>query len=119
MAEKGKHRPSYSITLPALNNNSALHIDTVSAQTVPHQASLNITVEPDDLDKPSSRVAAFGYVAGFCAHSVLKVLKCDICKEKLVVETGDAESDTDTHSLTANLNRGGLKFPSARVWLPL
>ncbi|KAH9383142.1 hypothetical protein HPB48_023877 [Haemaphysalis longicornis] len=30
----------------------------------------------------------------FCARFVFKILKCDICKEKLVVESGDAESDT-------------------------
>lgn len=29
--------------------------------------------------------------------------------------SGDAESETDMYSLTANLNRGGLKFPSACV----
>lgn len=73
-------------TLPAVNSDGLLHIDTVSAQTVPHQACFDIAVESDVLDKLSPRVAVFGYVAGYCAHSVLKVLKCDICKEKLVVE---------------------------------
>lgn len=98
-----------------VSNDSKLLNDTVSAQPVPHHACLNITVESGDLDKLSSRVAVFGYVAGLCARFVSKVLKCT---EMLVVESGDTDSDTDMYFLTAHLNLSGLNFPSD-VWLLL
>lgn len=100
-------------TLPIVSDDDLFDTDNVSPQSAAPLSHFDITVESVDLDKLSSPVAVFGYVAGFYVHSVLKVLKCDNCK-KLVVEK-DAQIDTDIHSLTWKLNRGGLNFPSACV----
>lgn len=55
------------------------------------------------------------YVGGYCAHAALKVLKCESCREHLVFNGHDADPEDDTHSLIKQLDRGGLKFPSALV----
>ncbi|KAG0420450.1 hypothetical protein HPB47_003482, partial [Ixodes persulcatus] len=55
------------------------------------------------------------YVGWYCAHAALKVLKCESCREHLVFNGHDADPKEDTHSLIKQLDRCGLKFPSALV----
>lgn len=66
--------------------------------------SFNIAVCSEDLDSLSSCVPVFGYVGGFCAHSVTKTVKCNFCREQLVeCETAEID-DADVHSSAASLN---------------
>ncbi|KAH8020180.1 hypothetical protein HPB51_025341 [Rhipicephalus microplus] len=77
--------------------------------------SFSVHVSDADLDELRAQMAVIGYVGGYCAHAAMKVLKCESCQRQLVVTGNTAETGEDTHSLIAQLDRGGLKFPSALV----
>ncbi|KAH8018464.1 hypothetical protein HPB51_007018 [Rhipicephalus microplus] len=77
--------------------------------------SFSVHVSDADLDELRAQMPVIGYVGGYCAHAAMKVLKCESCQRQLVVTRNTAETGEDTHSLIAQLDRGGLKFPSALV----
>lgn len=53
------------------------------------------------------------YLAGYCCYVVLKKIKCECCKEKLVLT--DELVVEDSYSLIKNLTRGGLLYPHDSV----
>uniref|UniRef100_A0A6M2CWH5 Putative transposable element n=1 Tax=Rhipicephalus microplus TaxID=6941 RepID=A0A6M2CWH5_RHIMP len=77
--------------------------------------SFSVHVSDADLDELRAQMPVIGYVGGYCAHAAMKVLKCESCQRQLVVTGNTAETGEDTHSLIAQLDRGGLKFTSALV----
>ncbi|KAH8008675.1 hypothetical protein HPB51_000705 [Rhipicephalus microplus] len=77
--------------------------------------SFSVHVSDADLDELRAQMPVIGYAGGYCAHAAMKVLKCESCQRQLVVTRNTAETGEDTHSLIAQLDRGGLKFPSALV----
>ncbi|KAH8036127.1 hypothetical protein HPB51_017938 [Rhipicephalus microplus] len=77
--------------------------------------SFSVHVSDADLDELRAQMPVIGYVGGYCAHAAMKVLKCEIGQRQLVVTGNTAETGEDTHSLIAQLDRGGLKFSSALV----
>ncbi|KAH8008968.1 hypothetical protein HPB51_008159 [Rhipicephalus microplus] len=77
--------------------------------------SLSVHVSDADLDELRAQMPVIGYVGGYCAHAAMKVLKCESCQRQLFVSGNTAEPGEDTHSLIAQLDRDGLKFPSALV----
>lgn len=100
--------------LPMMSANDLKGIeDTNTVEGV--GSSLCIPVNDVDLDELRARMPVIAYVGGYCAHAALKVLKCESCREHLVFNGHDADPEEDTHSLIKQLDRGGLKFPSALV----
>ncbi|KAH7932958.1 hypothetical protein HPB49_005279 [Dermacentor silvarum] len=77
--------------------------------------SFNVHVSEADLDELRAQMPVIGYVGGYCAHAAMKVLKCESCRGHLVVTGNETETEEDIHSLITQLDRGGLKFPSALV----
>lgn len=53
------------------------------------------------------------YLAGYCCYVVIKKLKCEFCKDKLVLS--DELVVEDSYSLIRNLSRGGLLYPHENV----
>ncbi|KAL1422772.1 hypothetical protein MTO96_021745 [Rhipicephalus appendiculatus] len=78
-------------------------------------SSFTVHVSDADLDELRAQMPVIGYVGGYCAHAAMKVLKCKSCQGHLVITRNEAETEEDTHSLITQLDRGGLKFPSALV----
>ncbi|KAH7932844.1 hypothetical protein HPB49_003351 [Dermacentor silvarum] len=77
--------------------------------------SFNVHVSEADLDELRAQMPVIGYVGGYCADAAMKVLKCESCRGHLVVTGNETETEEDIHSLITQLDRGGLKFPSALV----
>lgn len=71
--------------------------------------------EKAHLDELRAQMPVIGHVGGYCAHAAMKVLKCESCRGHLVVTGNETETEEDIHSLITQLDRGGLKFPSALV----
>ncbi|XP_023231795.1 uncharacterized protein LOC111631721 [Centruroides sculpturatus] len=53
------------------------------------------------------------YIAGYCCYSVLKKLKCEFCKDMLVLS--EVLEDEELYSLITNVSRGKLLFPQSHV----
>ncbi|XP_040077591.1 uncharacterized protein LOC120849444 [Ixodes scapularis] len=73
----------------------------------------SITVDATDIAAKHDQMPAITYIAGYCAHAVLKKLGCDACEENLTLEERSIE--LDDASLIKGISRGGLKFPQAVV----
>lgn len=69
-----------------------------------------ISVMEKDLTSLNDILPCLAYVAGYCAHSVLKKLSCSHCRDNLVIDR-DLEVD-EALVLIKSLDRGGLKYPS-------
>ncbi|KAH8021825.1 hypothetical protein HPB51_018531 [Rhipicephalus microplus] len=109
---EGRIRLQYA--LPRMSNDDLRGIEeTDSVRDA--GTSFSVHVSDADLDELRAQMPVIGYVGGYCAHAAMKVLKCESCQRQLVVTGNAAETGEDTHSLIAQLDRGGLKFPSALV----
>ncbi|KAL3267537.1 hypothetical protein HHI36_011659 [Cryptolaemus montrouzieri] len=49
------------------------------------------------------------YLAGYCSYKVIRKIKCDFCKSKLVFD--EEMVVEESYNLIKNLSRGGLSFP--------
>ncbi|XP_055928711.1 uncharacterized protein LOC129959843 [Argiope bruennichi] len=67
----------------------------------------NILLTEEDFKKSEDVLPVLVYLGGYCVHTVLKKLKCSICKKFL---TNEKELDCST-SLIQNLSRGKLLYP--------
>ncbi|XP_054720810.1 uncharacterized protein LOC129230437 [Uloborus diversus] len=69
-----------------------------------------IEVMDSDIDKVADLLPIITYLAGYCAHAVLKNIKCIDCREKMLT---DKEMNVDVNcQFIRNCNRGGLLYPS-------
>ncbi|KAH8025464.1 hypothetical protein HPB51_008379 [Rhipicephalus microplus] len=100
--------------LPRMSNDDLRGIEEMDSVR-DAGTSFSVHVSDADLDELRAQMPVIGYVGGYCAHAAMKVLKCESCQRQLVVTGNTAETGEDTHSLIAQLDRGGLKFPSALV----
>lgn len=70
-------------------------------------ASLSVT--ESDITDVGSYLPVITYLGGYCAYSVIKKLKCDICKDCLVFQK--IMHYEESFKLIRNLDRGGLLYP--------
>ncbi|GBM01384.1 hypothetical protein AVEN_236207-1 [Araneus ventricosus] len=66
-----------------------------------------VLLSEDDFKKTEDFLPVLVYLGGYCVHTVLKKLKCNICRTLLTCEK---ELDCST-SLIQNLSRGKLLYP--------
>lgn len=72
-----------------------------------------ISVNEDDIDSVDDSIwPIITYIAGNCAFSVVKKLKCDYCS---VFVVANDNSDSGNNLLIAENDRGGLQYPSEDV----
>lgn len=70
----------------------------------------DITVMDSDINNVTKTLPVIIYLAGYCAHVVLKNIQCNICKEKLVQNREMiVENNFD---LIKTCDRGGLYYPA-------
>lgn len=67
----------------------------------------NITFEDEDYASIIGIEEILAYIAGYCIHSCINRIKCDMCLQKLT-----SPKETTSGSLICELNRGGLKCPN-------
>lgn len=62
-----------------------------------------------DFQKVQHEMSVITYLAGYCCYTILKNIKCDICKSGLVYDQQLVVEEN--YNLINNLSRGGLSFP--------
>ncbi|KAL1469908.1 hypothetical protein MTO96_040784, partial [Rhipicephalus appendiculatus] len=100
--------------LPRMSSDDLRGIEEID-RAIDAGSSFTVHVSDANLDELRAQMPVIGYVGGYCAHAAMKVLKCKSCQGHLVITRNEAETEEDTHSLITQLDRGGLKFPSALV----
>uniref|UniRef100_A0A1B6CRV3 THAP-type domain-containing protein n=1 Tax=Clastoptera arizonana TaxID=38151 RepID=A0A1B6CRV3_9HEMI len=73
----------------------------------------NIEIDTSDIDKVRDEMQVITYLAGYCCYVTLKKLKCEVCKNTLVLQ--DELVVEDKYSLIRNLSRGCLLYPQEEV----
>lgn len=73
----------------------------------------DINIDPSDYEKIEHELPVITYLAGYCCYVAVKKIKCDFCKQKLVLEQELVVKDN--YSIIINLSRGGLLFPREKV----
>ena len=68
-----------------------------------------ITIDVCDVEEVQNYMPVITCLAGYCFYIVLKKVKCDCCKVKLVLT--DELLVEDKYTLITNLTRGGLLYP--------
>ncbi|KAJ8891738.1 hypothetical protein PR048_004273 [Dryococelus australis] len=110
-----------SFLLPVLNSSEHGRLPVSPIEKVDFDDSLTendstcifrdkIPVREKDLASLKDSLPCLAYVAGYCAHSVLKKLSCSHCRDSLLIDRGlEVEGNL---VLIKSLDRGGLKYPS-------
>lgn len=75
--------------------------------------NLKISVDDNKIDKIKPLLPVLTYLGGYCSYSLIKKLKCDQCKDILVLDS-DINLDKN-YNLIKNLDHGGLKCPTQIV----
>ncbi|XP_049805645.1 uncharacterized protein LOC126248581 [Schistocerca nitens] len=100
--------PSYgNITVGAIKNFMFSEVEET------HTLDIEVSVTQDDVLSVKDIATSLTFIAGYCAHAVIKKLKCESCLNEIVIEK---ELPINEHfSLIQRLDHGGLKYPSDTI----
>ena len=89
-------------------------IDTLlSKKHVDQSDTLAVDVLPSDFEDVEGILPVLVYIAGYCAFSTIKRLKCEECRSNLLLNKD--LPDNESFSLINKINRGALAYPQEIV----
>ena len=72
------------------------------------------SIQKCDMDNLKPELPVLTYLGGYCSHIVLKKLKCNYCKNSMIICNTELIVE-DNFNLITNLSRGALQYPRDHV----